>query len=127
MSFLSGKGDHLKSKTFEEVFKNLKNHGAKGCVIASSGGLPIAWFGLEKKSVELFSTLSAAIMSASRILHRDVGKSSPQNIISEGKDSFMVLQEINDDAIIVIFGEKKKDEMFNAIKKAAKELRGVVT
>ena len=119
------KGDKLKSKIFEEVFENLKNHGAKACVIASGRGAPIAWFGLEKKSVELFSTLSAAMISASRILHRDANRAPPENIISESSDLYMIINDISDDAIIVVFGEKKESVM-EAVKKARKELRGVM-
>lgn len=115
----------MRSKTFEKVFGNLKNNGANACVIASSRGVPIAWFGLKKKSVELFSTLSAAIISASRILHQDADSSPPDNVVSESSDSYMIINSIGDDAIMVVFGEKKGSIM-EAAKKAKKELRGVM-
>lgn len=116
----------MKSKTFENVFKDLKRSGAKACVISSIGGEPIAWFGTEKKSVELYSTLSAAILSASRILHREFNSSQPYEILSKAQDSVMIIREINEDSIFVILSDKLDETLSNACEKAHKELRGVM-
>ena len=116
----------MRSKTFENVFKDLKRHGAKACVICSIGGAPVAWFGTEKKSVELYSTLSAAIVSASRILHREFKSSVPHEIVSTAKDSLMIIREINEDSIFVVLTDEGDETLYKACEKAQKELRGVM-
>ncbi|GEM_PF-3153029 len=120
------KGDNLKSKAFENVFRDLKRSGANACVISSTGGVPVAWFGTEKKSVDLYSTLSAAIISAARILHKEFNSSPPMEVISTSKDSVMIITEINEDNIFVVLSNKKSEELSKACEKASKELRGVM-
>lgn len=116
----------MKSKAFEDVFKDLKRGGAKACVISSMEGIPIAWFGTEKKSVELYSTLSAAVMSASAILHKEFNSSRPNEIISDSKDAVMIIREVGDGHIFIVFTDKMTEELSKACNKADKELRGVM-
>ncbi len=125
-AFLMHKGDILKSKAFENVFKDLKRGGAKAGVICAMEGVPIAWFGTEKKSVDLYSTLSAAVMSASAILHREFGDSRPEEIVSRSKDTVMIIRDIGNDYIFVVFSDKMSEELSNACDRAEKELRGVM-
>ena len=126
IAFLMQKGDILKSKAFENVFKDLKRGGAKACVISSMEGVPIAWFGTEKKSVDLYSTLSAAVMSASVILHKESNTHRPTEVISHSKDSAMIIRYIGDDHIFVVLSDRLSEELSNACDKAEKELRGVM-
>jgi predicted regulator of Ras-like GTPase activity (Roadblock/LC7/MglB family) len=125
--FIPYKGDNLKSKTFESVFKDLKRNGARICVISSMSGVPVAWFGTEKKSVELYSTLSAAMISAGRILHKEADSSGPYEVISRSRDSIMAIKEINDDSIFLVISDKMSEELSKACERASKELRGVMT
>ncbi len=111
---------------FENLFKDLKRHEAMACVIASSRGTPVAWFGLDKKSVDIFSSLSAAMFGAAKVLHKEAEIGSPELVLSQAEGSFIIFRGINDRLVLVVIGRGDENTLSDGIEKALKDFRGVV-
>ncbi len=111
---------------FENLFKDLKKHEALACVIASSRGMPVAWFGLDKKSVDIFSSLSAAMLGAAKVLHKEADIGFPEIVLSQAKDSFIIFRGIDDRLVLVVMGRGNENALSDGIEKALKDFRGVV-
>lgn len=119
------RGTYLKSSMYEGLFKELKKEHAEACVISSMRGTPIAWYGLEKKKIDVFSTLSAAVYGASVVLHRESGIKSPDIVISDSKDSFLLIKGIDDSTVLTVVGKGDRDKFSRDIDRTIKKFRGV--
>ena len=90
---------------YEELFRSLKKQRVKACLISSSRGIPIAWYGLNRDKIDMFSALSATIYGASSVLHKENGISPPRLIISGSGDSFLLIGSLNEGAVLAVMGE----------------------
>ena len=112
---------------YEGLFKELKKERAEACVISSMRGTPIAWYGLERKKIDVFSTLSAAVYGASVVLHRESGMNHPEVVVSDSKDSFLLIKGLDDSTIMAVVGKGDRDSFSKEIEKTLKKFRGVGT
>ena len=115
----------MKSSMYEGLFKALKKENVKACVVSSMRGAPIAWYGIERKKIDVFSALSAAMYGASTVLHKENGLPSPELVVSSSKDSFLIVKGIDSGTILAAVGEGNRDEMSKTMDKLIKEFRGV--
>ena len=116
----------MKSSMYEGLFKALKKENAKACVISSMRGAPIAWYGLERKKIDVFSALSAAMYGAAVVLHRESEIPSPDIVLSNSRESFLIIKGMENGTILVVVGEGNRDKLSKNVDKVIKEFRGVV-
>jgi predicted regulator of Ras-like GTPase activity (Roadblock/LC7/MglB family) len=90
---------------YEVLFRSLKKQHIKACLISSLRGTPIAWYGINRDKLDIFSALSAAIYGASSVLHRENGAPNPHFIISASGDSFLLIGSLDKEAVIAVVGE----------------------
>jgi len=115
----------MRSSRYEYLFRNLKKQNAKACVISSTRGVPIAWFGLEKKKIDIFSALSATVYGASSALHKEAGLSSPDTALSYSEKSFLLIKPMHDGTVLAVLGSGDHEKLSKKVDKAIEESGGV--
>ncbi len=122
---LAQEDKHMRSSAYENLFRSLKKQNAKACIISSMRGTPIAWYGLEKKKIDVFSALSATVYGASSVLHREAGLPVPDTTLSYSKDFFLLIRSLDDGNVLAVLAEGDHEKLSRKVDMAIKECRGV--